>query len=190
MLKRKSLRGAAILLGTLSLAMYFSVSGCSSTISNRNPVGERFPSVIGNALSGEEVPLPLGEPAVLLLGYVQDAQFDADRWLIGLLQATPPVRIIEVPTVSGLFPSLIEDTIDSGMRRGIPKEDWSSVVTVYGDPAASIVELTGNERPRNIRVVLLDSEGRVRWFHDRGFSAGKVLELGAAASKLTSTTGD
>ncbi|MDG2143406.1 MAG: hypothetical protein P8N31_07615, partial [Planctomycetota bacterium] len=106
-------------------------------------------------------------------------------WLIGLLQATPTAMILEVPAVNGLFPSLIADTIDSGMRSGIPKEDWSSVVTIYGDSASEIVEFTGNENPRNVRVVLLDSNGTVRWFHDRGFSAGKLLELGGASSKVT-----
>ncbi len=180
----RSLRRAALSLAVLSAAVLASMSSCRTTIPNRDPVGEPFPPVVGKSLTGEEVSLPLGEPSILLLGYVQDAQFDADRWLIGLLQATPAARILEVPTVAGLFPSLIAGTIDSGMRSGIPEEDWSTVVTIYGDPAARIVELTGNERPRNIRVLLLDSNGQVRWFHDRGFSAGKLLELGAATAGL------
>ena len=46
------------------------------------------------------------------------------------------------------------------------------------------VEFTGNEKPRNMRVVLLDAEGRIRWFHDRGFSAGKVVELDALVRSL------
>ncbi len=167
-----------------SLAVLPFVNSCRSAIPNRDPVGERFVSVEGEDLNGQRVQLPLNEPAVLLLGYVQDALFDADRWFIGLLQAPPAARILEVPTVKGLFPSLIADTIDEGMRSGIPSEDWKAVVTVYGGDASKIVEQTGNERPRNIRVVLLDAEGRVRWFHDRGFSAGKLLELNAAVERL------
>jgi hypothetical protein len=128
--------------------------------------------------------LPLSEPSVLLLGYVQDAQFDADRWLIGLLQLAPDVRIFEVPTLVGFFPFLFENTIDGGMRKGIPEEDWKSVVTIYGDDADKVLEFTGNERPRNMRVLLLDSNGNVAWFHDRGFSAGKMLELNEAISGL------
>ena len=186
---RRPIRGALFALGAAGAAILLSVTSCQATIPNRDPLGEKFPEVIGTSLTGDSIPLPPGEPAVLLLGYVQDAQFDADRWLIGLLQATPSARIMEVPAVKGLFPSMIADTIDSGMRSGIPQEDWSSVVTVYGDPAARIVEFTGNEKPRNIRVVLLDATGHVRWFHDRGFSAGKLLELGDASSVLTAGSG-
>jgi hypothetical protein len=70
------------------------------------------------------------------------------------------------------------------MRSGIPSEDWASVVTVYGSPAREVVALTGNENGRNMRVLLLDHGGVVRWFHDRGYSAGKMLELDAAARAL------
>jgi hypothetical protein len=35
-----------------------------------------------------------------------------------------------------------------------------------------------------MRVLLLDREGRVRWFHDRGFSAGKLIELERATRTL------
>ena len=50
--------------------------GCSSTIENREPVGEAFPQVRGQALSGEDKTLPDDlekQPTVLLVGYVQDA---------------------------------------------------------------------------------------------------------------------
>ena len=75
------------------------------------------------------------------------------------------------------------------MRSGIPEEDWASVITVYGSDADRIVALTGNEQPRNMRVLLLDAEGRVRWFHDRGFSAAKLLELVRTARELSPATG-
>lgn len=190
--KKTSRRSAKVLAGVISAAailVFLGSSSCSATVENRVPVNEVFPSVEGESLEGEVVQLPLDEPAVLLLGYVQDAQFDADRWLVGLLQAPPAVRILEVPTIRGLFPSALKGTIDSGMRSGIPSEDWQSVVTLYGGDAKQVVELTGNERPRNIRVLLVDGEGRVRWFHDRGFSAGKLLELSKAAEELLAEEG-
>lgn len=167
--------------------------GCSSstppvvTPQEMTLPGETLPSVEGKSLSGEVWRLPedlAGKPAILLIGYVQEAQFDGDRWLIGLLQTQTPAKILEVPTIKGLVPSLISGRIDSGMREGIPSEDWASVVTVYGSGAGDLVEFTGNEKPRNMRVVLLDAEGRIRWFHDRGFSAGKVVELDALVRSL------
>jgi hypothetical protein len=160
---------------------------CATTAPNRDPVGERFPRASGKALDGTARTLPddlAGQPAVLLVGYVQGAQFDLDRWILGLLQAKTPVRILEVPTIEGLVPTVISGWIDSGMRSGIPAEDWPAVVTVYGSEAAGIVRLTGEERPRNARVILLDPEGRVAWFHDRGYSAAKALELDVAARAL------
>ena len=174
---------AVVLLGS-SAAL---VPACTSPIPNRVPVGETFPTVAGEGLDGVSWTLPAdldGEPAVLLLGYVMKTQFDLDRWLLGLLQAEVPARILELPTIKGLIPGLIAGTIDEGMRSGIPPEDWAVVVTVYGSDAKRLVELTGNEGPRNTRVVLVDGTGTIRWFHDRGYSAGKLLELDAAVRAL------
>ena len=182
-------RSLALTVGLTGVALLAVVSSCSSTTPNRDPVGEPFPEVEGESLEGEAHTLPLSEPSVFLVGYDQDAQFDADRWLIGLLQETPPVRIFEVPTLEGLVPRMIAGKIDDGMRSGIPEEDWASVITVYGSDADRIVALTGNEQPRNMRVLLLDAEGRVRWFHDRGFSAAKLLELVRTARELSPATG-
>lgn len=180
-MKRWIFRSSLGVAGAGALALF----SCRATIPNRNPVGEVFPAVKGESLEGKDVAVPAqGEPAILLIGYAQDAQFDADRWLYGLLQAKIPVRVIELPTLPGLFVRAIGGMIDEGMRSGIPQEDWASVVTVYGPKASDIVAFTGNTNPRNMRVVLLDAEGKVRWFHDRGFSAGKLIELEAAAKAL------
>lgn len=171
----------ALLLGGIAF-----LPACSA-VPNRMPVGEKLPSVQGENLAGEAVALPAdvaGGPAVLILGYVQKAQFDADRWLFGFLQSQTPVQLYEVPTIKGLVPGLIAGRIDEGMRSGIPSEDWTSVATVYGGDAAKLVELTGNENPRNVRVLLLDGDGVIRWFHDRGFSAGKLLEVDRLAREL------
>jgi len=174
-------------LGAL-LAVGLSLGSCRTVYPNRAPLGEPLPTVSAKSLAGEEFLLPAavaGAPAVLILGFVQDAQFDADRWFLGLLQAELPVRILEVPTARGLVPSVIRNTIDSGMRSGIPSEDWAVVWTVYGAGADLLQRFTGNESPRNVRVLLLDAEGHVRWCHERGYSAGKLLELAAALAALT-----
>jgi hypothetical protein len=162
------------------------LAGCSSPLTNRDPVGEPFPSVRGESLEGTALELPeelAGAPAVLIVGYLQDAQFDADRWLFGLLQSETTLRILEVPAVRGWVPRLISGKIDQGMRDGIPPEDWASVVTVYGD-ADKVAQFTGTELGNNVRVFLLDSSGRVVWFHDRGYSAGVLLEMLEVARPL------
>lgn len=164
-----------------------SMASCSSTIPNRNPVGEAFPSVVGESLEGEEVRFPeavAGEVAVLLVGYRQNTQFDIDRWLLGLLQAGVEARLYELPTIPGLVPTIISGWIDDGMRSGIPDEDWGVVVTFYGDAAKPIAELTGTEGGRNTRVLVLDQEGTVVWFADDGYSARLALELNAVVARL------
>jgi hypothetical protein len=153
---------------------------CTSVTKNRDPKGEVFPVVRGADLKGTERTIPTefqGRPVLLLVGYVQDTQFDIDRWLFGLLQAKTPVAFLELPTIPDLIPSMISGVIDDGMRAGIPSEDWQGVVTLYSDEGERVRQLTGNESPRNGRVLLLDGEGRVVWFHDRGYSPRVMLEL-------------
>ncbi|MEM9323221.1 MAG: hypothetical protein AAGA41_10335, partial [Pseudomonadota bacterium] len=104
-------------------------------------------------------------------------QFDIDRWLLGMAQAGLKAPLLEVPTIPGLVPSLASGFIDDGMRSGIPREDWSVVVTLYGSAAKPVAELTGTENGNNARVMVLDAAGTIIWFHDRGYSTGKVLEL-------------
>jgi hypothetical protein len=163
------------------------LASCSTTWPRRDPTGEMFPSVTGTSLSGAPVALPdvgHGSPLLLLVGYDQDAQFDLDRWLLALDQVGWRVTTFEVPTLPGLFPRLLAGTIDSGMRRGIPAEDWASVVTVYGD-AARLAAFTGDEDGLTGRVLLLDGTGKVAFFHDRGFSVGTLRQLQAVRTALT-----
>lgn len=169
-----------------ALTALWGLTACSSPVSNLDPTGSAFPRVVGSSLSGDEVILPdafADQPVILLVGYVQDTQFDLDRWLLGLVQLDTPGERREVPTIPGLLPGLASGWIDDGMRSGIPREDWAAVVTVY-DEAERIVAITGNEKPRNGRILLLDGTGRIVWFHDRGFSAGKAVELDQAMRAL------
>ena len=177
------------ILRTMMLVLTGLGGACTTNYPNQDPVGRTFPTVTGEDLEQTSVTLPTayrGAPALYLVGYRQNTQFDLDRWTIGLLQADFPCRIVEVPTIPGLVPSLIKGTIDDGMRSGIPKEDWASVVTLYGDAAKPVVEFTGNANPRNGRILLLDAEGTVVWFWDQGFSARRVLELSRLAGDLDS----
>ena len=135
-------RRVVLLLLSLSL-----LTACASTYPNRQPVGEVFPSVAGNSLDGTAYKLPAdfsGEAVVVMIGYTQRSQFDIDRWILGLVQLGTPARLVELPTIPGLLPGLFAGGIDAGMRKGIPMEDWASVITVY-DEAEPVVQFTGNE---------------------------------------------
>ena len=156
-------------------------TGCESSLPNRDPSGEVFPTVSGRDLEDAPIDLPsdlAGEPAVVLVGYVQGSQFDIDRWMLGMVQSGSELRLVEVPAVGGWFPDLfLQPTIDEGMRSGIPAENWTSVVTLYGDDADRLQRFTGTERPRNARVLLLNPEGTVNWFWDQGYSPGRLVQM-------------
>ena len=176
---------------SIVMTLCFLLGGCSSTIKNRAPIGESFPAVIGTSLQEKVVHIPKdyeGQPVVLLVGYTQRSQFDLDRWILGLTQMGTPIRIVEVPTIAGLLPGMFADRIDAGMRTGIPKEDWGGVVTVYDD-GDRIEAFLGTEGPNNGRILLLDQQGIVRWFWDRGYSATGVTKLHGAALKQLNDSG-
>lgn len=160
--------------------------GCAKDHPNRNPTGEIFPDVMGESLEkkGQSIPKDfLGEEHVFLLGYVQDSQFDIDRWLIGLDMTKTQVKAIELPTIQGLFPRMFKTRINDGMRKGIPKPLWGGVITIYED-GETVQKFTGNQNANNSRVLLLDSEAKVRYFHDEGFSVDALNRLREKLSEI------
>jgi len=175
---------------TLAAACLLVVAASCAVYPTRNPIGQRFPDVKGKALSGERFEIPSAfqeRETLLLVGYKQRAQFDIDRWLLGLGTKKLGVRVYELPAVLGLIPSMIAGKIDNGMRRGIPEEDWPQVITVYED-AKSIAEFTGNEEELTGRVLLLDKAGIVRFFHDEGFSVKALERLATTVRQLKANT--
>jgi len=158
------------------------LSGCGQTIANKNVQGLAFPAVKGSSLSGVEHQLPgdfLGQKTIYLIGYVQNAQFDIDRWLIGMDMKRVTTKAYELPTIAGMVPQFFSTQIDQGMRQGIPKELWGGVITIYDD-GEIVQEFTGNSAPNNARVMVIDEQGKVIFFHDRGFSVAALNEMIAA----------
>lgn len=157
-----------------------SVSGCASYDYPSNvKVGESLLSFEGASLSGTEYTLPKafeGQQTLLLFGYVHDAQFDIDRWLIGLDQVKAQVAVYEIPAIQGFIPRLFAKQFDDGMREGIPRELWRDVITVYAD-GDKVQRYTGNQSPKNSRVILIDKNGVVEHFYDRGFSVAALNDV-------------
>lgn len=145
-----------------------------------------FPEVRGKNLKGETISLPeqyRGRTVLMLVGYTQKAQFDIDRWILGALQADVQADIVELPTIAGMMPQMVQGFIDNGMRKGIPQSDWASVVTIYED-APKIISALGNDRPQSAYAVLLDKNGRIVWSTNAGYSPSQVLELKKLAAAL------
>lgn len=159
------------------ISWLFLLVGVLSRCANYNypsqvKLGQPMLQAKGESLEGQVKVLPddfLGQNTLLLLGYKQDSQFDIDRWLIGLDMTKTKVAAYEIPTIQGMFPRMFSTYIDNGMRRGIPKELWKGVITVYAD-GDKLQQFTGNQNPNNARIILLDENGHIIYFYDRGFS--------------------
>jgi hypothetical protein len=181
---------ATVLISAAALATTLSVKGCSAPTYQGiqgGQVGQPFPAVVGQSLEEERIEIPAayaGDPVVILIGYKQRAQFDIDRWVMGLMQADVAAPIVELPTIPGLAATFASGWIDDGMRAGIPREDWAAVVTLYGDAATPVAKFTGNDRGHLTRVAVLDAEGRVLWFDDEGYSARKALEVADLVAEI------
>lgn len=156
------------------------LSGCANyDYPSQVSVGDSMVTATGESLAGETVVIPedfQGQKTLLLFGYKQDSQFDIDRWLIGLDMTDTQVAAYEIPTIQGMFPRMFSEFIDSGMRKGIPKQLWKGVVTVYAD-GDKVQRFTGNQNPNNARVMLLNEEGVILYFYDQGFSVEALNEV-------------
>ena len=161
--------------------LFLLVAGCSTKYENKKIIGELFPAVTGNNLEDKAFSFPTdfsGKKVLFLIGYVQDAQFDIDRWLIGLDMTKTEVEAYELPAIQGMFPRMFEATINQGMRNGIPKFLWKGVITIFED-GERLQEFTGNINPNNARVILLDENGKILFFDDIGFSVPALNKLRA-----------
>jgi hypothetical protein len=145
----------------------------------KSPVGRRFPSVTGAALSGESLCFPddlFGAPSVLLVAYQRMAQVDVSSWLEFLAMREPELTVYEVPTIPAVADRRRAGWIDNGMRKGVPRVLWPQVVTLYGE-GSPVHRFLGDDGFVGASVVLLDAHGVVRWFDGRGFSPDKGGDL-------------
>ncbi|TGE85500.1 hypothetical protein C7Y70_01975 [Pseudoalteromonas sp. KS88] len=169
----------------VSILLIMLLAGCSSQYPNQTPVGKQFPTVSGESLSKQDIVIPddfNNEHSLLLIGYKQDSQFDIDRWLIGLDMSGVSIPTYELPTIQGMAPRMFSTLIDNGMRKGIPKELWAGVITIYKD-GDKVQAFTGNENPNNCRVVLINKAGKILYFYDRGFSVSALNQLKVVLAK-------
>ena len=144
--------------------------------------GRRFPSVTGVALSGAPVRIPedlMGAPALLLCAYRRGTQTDIDRWAAFAGRELPQLAVYELPIIPALIWRPLQGWIDGGMRGGVPRAQWSHVVTLYeeGAKARGFIGDGGGDRAQ---VLLLDAAGVVA-FHDAGgFRESSARRLAAA----------
>jgi hypothetical protein len=151
-------------------------------------VGEPLPTLRGEFLTGQTVVLPQaadGRVTLLLLGFTYDSRFAVEAWAQRFREQfhpDPRLTFYEIPMIGGLA-RMGKWFIDSGMRRGTPREDYEHVITVYGgtDPWKQRV---GFRDPKAAYLILLDASGRVAWRYAGGFDEQTYHALSSEVLRL------
>jgi hypothetical protein len=127
----------------------------------------------GEFLTGRPAVLPeaaSGRVALLAMGFTYDSRFAVEAWAGRFRQDfgdNPQVAFFEIPMIGGLA-RLGKWFIDSGMRKGTPRQDYEHVITIYGGADAWKQRL-GFHSPDAAYLILLDQHGIVRWLHSGPF---------------------
>jgi hypothetical protein len=147
-------------------------------------IGDMFPRLEGDFLTGRRAVLPdgsKGKLALVMMGFTYDSRHAVEAWAARVrpeIAALPQVTWFEVPVIGGMG-RLASWFIDSGMRKGTPKDLHENVITVYGggDRWKSYMGFT-SAAADDAYLTLIDRDGRVLWLHH-----GAVTSDAAAALK-------
>jgi hypothetical protein len=151
-------------------------------------VGDAFPRLEAEFLTGRKAILPdaaAGKTALLMMGFTYDSRFDVEKWAEHVRRefaARDAFTFYEVPVIGGMG-RLAKWFIDSGMRKGTPKELHENVITVYGGVDRWKKAMGFSKSLEDAAyLVLLGPDGRVRWLHAGGFSEDALAALKAATA--------
>lgn len=150
--------------------------------------GQPVPALKGEYLSGKKAILPdaaKGKWAMYCVGFSYDSRFPIEAWVERYKKdffTNPAITFFEVPVIGG-FGMLGKPFIDSGMRRGTPKQLHENVLTVYGG-AGDLKKAFGATNDKFAYILLADPQGIVRWSYSGMFDEAKYLEFKKATEEL------
>ncbi len=153
-------------------------------------VGMPLPPLAGEYLSKRKAALPgdaHGKVALLLMGFSYNSRFPVERFAKEFEKAfpvSPGITFFEVPLIGGMA-RMAAPFIDSGMRRGTPRDKHENVITVYGGVAPWKKQL-GVRNDQDAHLVLLDRQGIVRWIYRGGYTESAFQKLSEETRKLAS----
>jgi hypothetical protein len=172
----------------LLLVIFAGFSTASEAAETKLAAGDRLPALSGDFLSGRKAVLPqaaASRVALLAAGFTYESRHAVDAW-VGRFRrefsGNPGVTFFEIPMIGGLG-RLGRWFIDSGMRKGTPKELHENVITVYGgtDPWKKRL---GYKEPDAAYLVLVDRDGIVRWLHTGNLEESAFAELSRRVREL------
>ncbi len=150
--------------------------------------GMPLPPLAGEYLSKRKALLPNdahGKVALLLMGFSYNSRFPVERFAKAFEKAFPlggKVTFYEVPMIGGMA-RMAAPFIDSGMRRGTPRDKHENVITVYGG-VAPWKKLAGVLNDADAHLILVDPQGVVRWIYRGGYDEPAVERLIEETRKL------
>jgi hypothetical protein len=120
-----------------------------------------------------------------MMGITYDSRFDVEKWAEHVraeYKGNDTVTFFEVPVIGGMG-RMAKWFIDSGMRKGTPKELHENVITVYGgvDRWKKAMGFS-KAQEHSAYLALLGPDGRVKWLHRGGFSEDALAALKSAIS--------
>jgi len=149
-------------------------------------VGDMFPRLEAEFLTGRKAVLPdaaAGKSALVMMGFTYDSRFAVEKWAEHVsreFSANDKLTFFEVPVIGGMG-RMAKWFIDSGMRKGTPKELHENVITVYGGADRWKKAMGFSKADEDAAyLALLGPDGRVQWMH-RGAFTDEALEALKAA---------
>ena len=181
---------AAFLALTLTAAMAVVPARAADQAKTTAPlaVGDPFPRLEAEFLTGRKAVLPdaaAGKFALVMMGFTYDSRFDVEKWAEHVradYKGNDTVTFFEVPVIGGMG-RMAKWFIDSGMRKGTPKELHENVITVYGGVDRWKKAMGFSKAQEHAAyLALLGPDGRVQWMHRGGFSEEALAALKTAIS--------
>lgn len=148
-------------------------------------VGDAFPALTGQTVSGAAATIPAEETAsvrVLVFSFSKSGGIDARLWSERLNKDFGPFSEVSRSTiiVLGSVPKLFRGTAISNIKTNLPKPLWEKTILVFKDDALWKSRLAFST-DGHCYVVALDRAGRVAWIGSGPFSepayAGLMWEV-------------
>jgi hypothetical protein len=141
--------------------------------------GELFPTISGITVFGNLLELPaaaIGKPAVVVFSFSRTAGKDAHSWnehlARGISNAVPGYDLIVMESV----PKLFRGVAMSGIRSSMSPSMQDRTVVLYQDERLWKLRLAVSDSSRAY-VVLLGSDGRLRWSNTGAYSDPEYARL-------------
>ena len=118
-------------------------------------------------------------------GFTYKSRFAVEEWVKHFradFDKEPRATFFEVPIIGGMA-KMGKWFIDSGMRRGTPKDDHEHVITVYSG-AGDIKKRMDYKAPDAAYLLVLDPQGKVAWKYTGPFTEDAYAALAAQMKKL------